>query len=154
MINQKIAQAAKEYALSRYEVTGLGHYDQNKIKRVIVEETYEAGAAKYAELLSAGNGAFKQFYINDDKGHYEDFFQYAANSFIDQEELGEDEFHVIDISALHASQLEVEKMRELLAECKTAFEQIDFELADDGFLTCQNVASQMVEKLSSKADNG
>lgn len=49
-IKDKIEREAKVQALEMYEVTGLGHYDQNLIRRQKCEKTYIDAATKWAEI--------------------------------------------------------------------------------------------------------
>jgi hypothetical protein len=110
MTNQKIAQAAKEYAYGEVNCTAREEY-----------QAFIAGALKYAELLSAGVSEYEAINVIYHK-------TYPRYSVISDDELKgaiNEDYHknakrYYPESALHASQLEVEKMREE----NTAFKKI------------------------------
>jgi hypothetical protein len=122
MINQKIAQAAEELAVLKVGPAELGSQFLTEegvaFLRQDIVDIFTAGAAKYAELLSAGV-PIKKYTAQDenfaDQSAWNPIWVPALrdeeNSLADID----DKLELCEISALHASQLEVEKMREYIA---------------------------------------
>ena len=140
-LNQKIAQAAKEDA-ARWNVSWATKEVEHHIR------TFEAGAAKYAELLSDGvettvfklGSEYDGLKINHVSGPDIDYG-------FDKPDL-----EVCPLSALHASQLEVEKMRDGMKKISQIIaihhKEINFENP-----SAYTAILNEINKLSSKADN-
>ncbi len=79
---KSLEQQAEKYALEKNEITGLGHYDQNEIRRQKCKESFLAGASAAIRLLSEKEGREVMVHEFELNGKPQLGFAYSPNDLL------------------------------------------------------------------------